>query len=223
MPYLWNEFLNLPFDDDSGAVEYDEKFFDDIEIFDADPLILSHIIIWFTDFKILMKEISGPQLSDKVHEKIDKAYGKIEKELNTLLSNDDLPEINKQIIERDLQKIQHTRSIYACSLQDRFRYKSIRQMLTYQAYLLFEYLKRVRLSKFKYPEDYTFECTDMEIYKTISEMFQRIYPYDFLYTEMWDVYKVKELVDNAKRLENPRLRKLKKTIEIFSKTIKPQV
>jgi hypothetical protein len=40
---------------------------------------------------------------------------------------------------------------------------------------------------------------------------------------MWDVYKVKELVDNAKRLENPRLRKLKKTIEIFSKTIKPQV
>jgi hypothetical protein len=204
--YRFLNFLNLPLDNDS--------FYEGIELFDADKIIVTYIVTRFTDYRVIIKEMCGLQASETVKDQIEKRYTKAEGELEKILIAD-MPEIWKEIIKKDIEKLRFTRSIFTASA-DRYRYKSVRQMLTYQAYLLFEYLKKARLSQFYDLDDYKLEAKDMEIYTTIAQIFHRVYPGEVFHG---DATFVKQLVDNGRKLEQPRLRKLEKTIKIFSRTL----
>lgn len=122
--------IKLPFSNDDGLPEYDPHFFEGIEIYDADVLVLHYILAFFIDYSKTFPEICN--VDEVTSKRIIKDYSKAE-EILIKLSKIDVPEVYKLLINKDITKIQLTRSIL---LDNGIKHKSIKDQMKRQAYLL---------------------------------------------------------------------------------------
>jgi hypothetical protein len=202
--------IRLPIYDDDGSPEFNLNFFDGINIFSADVVVLHHILSSYIDYEITFPEI----YTSFDWACIEKAYFKAEAILKEL-SKSDIPEGLRGIFDNDLKKLESTRMLFSReSLMGETKHKSITQQLTCQAYLLFEYLKEVCLRNLYDPDDFKMDRRGAEIHKSIVEIFKRVYSEKVL---PWPitVEKIQDLLRNAKSIEINKLRELNKVLVVY--------
>lgn len=183
----------------------------------ADVGKVDSILIEFYSFRVVMNSISkharNPEwvAYKKWIETFGKKYKKAIKSLEILL-NDSIPASTREtIIKKDLEMLKNhqefVESIINLKITMKPKPTSIQQMLIFQSYALYEYLKKFKGEK-----------NDKDLYNFIAELLQNFYKEPSLDYITGDILK-KNFIDNAYKTRGKKYKELEETFKPFvSKT-----
>lgn len=204
---------------------------------------INGILRQFFSFKVVLREIynhaNNPEWLETLAwvRIVDKQYKKAIRSLEILLSDESIPSgTRKTIIKKDIEKLKDNRDFLTYTTMTKPLMTpvptSINQMIVFQAFALFKYLKKFKGKKqSEYRQDHNLEGVEMskkasekplldnEIYNFIAEIFRNLYKNTALDSNMknitGDILK-RNFIDNADKLTPEKYNELEIILNRFT-------